>query len=403
MTGWQAPPPSPTLAAQLDQAIAFAEGQTENLYRRLPDLEQAQDEAYPEAVLLGQKRYRMLNASHWGAGFFPATLWALYQLTGRADWKRRAENKTLGLWGEVVWDYSSNIGYKMIPFREAHRLTGDPTFLSFMLRGAETYTRSFGAELCVGSIPTWNPGSRRVAGAPLMHAVHTGGLMNIDLLFWAAGQPGGDPRWFQIAHRHAANAVRDQIRPDGAAYHIVDYHPGCPPRGWRWRGTDSGDPDGIKARPQALAIYGLTAAYVHTKDRALLDAAVRAASFFIAPAHAPADGVPYTDILLGPVSDQARESSAAAIAASALLDSRHPARRRGGRSPALPGGRRAAAGLAGHALSRPRPDRGHPGPGQRAAEPERGPHLVAAHRRLRVHGCHPQVPGPRHPLPGPGV
>jgi unsaturated chondroitin disaccharide hydrolase len=315
-----APAPSPALVAQLEQAIAFAESQTENLYRRLPDLEKAQDEAYPEAVLVGQTKYRMLNAAHWGAGFFPATLWALYELTGRADWKRRAESKTLGLWGEVVWDYSSNIGYKMIPFREALRLTGDPTFLSFMLRGAETYTRGFGAELCVGSIPTWNPGSRRVKGAPLMHAVHTGGLMNIELLFWAAEQPGGNRQWFDIAHRHAQNAVRDQIRPDGAAYHIVDYHPGCPPRGWRWRGTDSGDPEGIKARPQALAIYGLTTAYEHTKDRALLEAAVRAAAFFIAPAHAPADGVPYTDILLGPVSDQPRESSAAAIAASALLE-----------------------------------------------------------------------------------
>jgi unsaturated chondroitin disaccharide hydrolase len=314
------PPPSAALVAQLEQAIAFAERQTENLYRRLPDLEKPQDDAYPETVLFGQKQYRMMSATHWSAGFFPAMLWSLYELTGRADWKRRAESKTLGLWGEVAWDYSSNIGYKMIPFREAHRLTGDPTFLSFTLRGAASYTRSFGAELCIGSIPTWNPGTRLVNGVPLQHPVHTGGLMNIELLFWAAAQPGGDRSWHEIAHRHARNAVRDQIRPDGAAYHIVDYHGGCPPRGWRWRGTDSGDPDGIKSRPQALAMYGLTAAYRHTRDPAVLEAAVRTASYFIGNPHVTADGVPYTDIRFGPSAPEARDSSAAALAASALLD-----------------------------------------------------------------------------------
>ena len=378
-------------------------GQTENLYRRLPDLEKPQDDAYPETVLFGQKQYRMMNATHWSAGFFPAMLWSLYELTGRADWKRRAESKTLGLWGEVAWDYSSNIGYKMIPFREAHRLTGDPTFLSFTLRGAASYTRSFGAELCIGSIPTWNPGSRLVNGVPLQHPVHTGGLMNIELLFWAAAQPGGDRSWHEIAHRHARNAVRDQIRPDGAAYHIVDYHGGCPPRGWRWRGTDSGDPNGIKSRPQALAMYGLTAAYRHTRDPAVLEAAVRTASYFISNPHVTADGVPYTDIRLGPSAPEARESSAAALAASALLDLATLRGGRGGRPPALPGGRRTRARLAGHALPRPRAGRRHPGPGQRAPEAGADPRIVVADWRLRFPGRHPQVSGCGHSLPGAGV
>jgi unsaturated chondroitin disaccharide hydrolase len=314
------PGPDPALAAELETALAFAEQQMSRLYARLPELESPQDEAYPEAVPWGTRTYRMLTASQWGAGFFPATLWALYELTGRAEWKRRAEAKTLGLWGEVVWDYGSNIGYKMLAFREGHRLAGDPGLLSFVMRGAETYVRGFGAELCVGSIPTWNPGARKVNGEPLQHGVHTGGLMNIETLFWAAAQPGGARSWHEIARQHARNALRDQLRADGGAFHIVEYHPGCPPRGWRWRGTDSGKSDGTKSRPQALAIHGLYAAYRYTSDPTLLDGAVRAARFMLAPAHATADGVPYTDLLYGPVSREARDSSAAALGASAFLD-----------------------------------------------------------------------------------
>jgi unsaturated chondroitin disaccharide hydrolase len=313
-------PADPALVAELEAALTFAEQQTSRLYARLPELESPQDEAYPEGVPWGTRTYRMLTAGQWAAGFFPATLWALYELTGRAEWKRRAEAKTLGLWGEVVWDYGSNIGYKMLAFREGHRLVGDPGLVSFVMRGAETYVRGFGAELCVGSIPTWNPGVRKVNGEPLRHGVHTGGLMNIETLFWAAAQPGGERRWHDIAWQHAKNAVRDQLRPDGGAFHIVEYHPGCPPRGWRWRGTDSGKADGTKSRPQALAIHGLHAAYRYTADPALLDGAARAARFMLDPAHATADGVPYTDLLYGPVSREARDSSAAALAASAFLD-----------------------------------------------------------------------------------
>ncbi len=67
-------------------------------------------------------------------------------------------------------------------------------------------------------------------------------------------------------------------------------------------------------------MYGLTAAYRHTRDPAVLEAAVRTASYFISNPHVTADGVPYTDIRLGPSAPEARESSAAALAASALLD-----------------------------------------------------------------------------------
>jgi unsaturated chondroitin disaccharide hydrolase len=341
------PSADPALVAELETALSFAEQQMSRLYARLPGLESPQDEAYPEAVPWGARTYRMLTSSQWGAGFFPATSWALYELTGRPEWKRRAEAKTLGLWGEVVWDYGSNIGYKMLAFREGHRLIGDPGLLSFVMRGAETYVRGFGAELCVGSIPTWNPGVRNVNGEPLRHGVHTGGLVNIETLFWAAAQPGGERKWHDIAWQHAKNAVRDQLRPDGAAFHIVEYHPGCPPRGWRWRGTDSGKPDGTKSRPQALAIHGLHAAYRYTADPALLEGAARAARFMLAPAHATTDGVPYTDLLYGPVSREMRDSSAAALAASAFLDLSV--------EPGLPAGQRAQLRAAAerllHALS----------------------------------------------------
>jgi unsaturated chondroitin disaccharide hydrolase len=79
-------------------------------------------------------------------------------------------------------------------------------------------------------------------------------------------------------------------------------------QGWR--------SDSTWARGQAWAIYGFTTAYRHTGEADLLDAARRAADYYIA--HTPAAGIPPND-WLDPAPAEPWEASAAAIAAAGML------------------------------------------------------------------------------------
>src|SRR5678815_1215340 len=72
------------------------------------------------------------------------------------------------------------------------------------------------------------------------------------------------------------------------------------------------------ARGQAWAIYGFTTAYAYTHRAEFLHAAQRTADWFIA--HLPRDGIPYWDMRHPDIPHTERDASAAAIAASGLLD-----------------------------------------------------------------------------------
>jgi unsaturated chondroitin disaccharide hydrolase len=72
------------------------------------------------------------------------------------------------------------------------------------------------------------------------------------------------------------------------------------------------------ARGQAWAIDGFTMTYRETRDARFLDTARRVADWFIA--HLPADRIPYWDFNAPGIPLEPRDTSAAAIAASGLLE-----------------------------------------------------------------------------------
>ena len=76
--------------------------------------------------------------------------------------------------------------------------------------------------------------------------------------------------------------------------------------------------DSTWARGQAWAIYGFTTAYRYTQDPRYLETAHRTADWFTG--HLPPDRVPYWDFDVPQAPPQPRDTSAAAIAASALLE-----------------------------------------------------------------------------------
>jgi unsaturated chondroitin disaccharide hydrolase len=105
-------------------------------------------------------------------------------------------------------------------------------------------------------------------------------LMNLPLLYLAT-EITGDPRFKSIAMRHADTMLEYMLRPDGSANHqlVFDINSGeliATPGG---QGYESGS---SWSRGQAWAVYGYALSYRHTGEKRYLDAAKRAASYFIA-------------------------------------------------------------------------------------------------------------------------
>ncbi|OAS20483.1 hypothetical protein A8708_18090 [Paenibacillus oryzisoli] len=138
----------------------------------------------------------------------------------------------------------------------------------------------------------------------------------LSLLFWAS-EISGDPRFKQIAVRHANTVLKYFIRPDGSVVHIASFDPETgifletlPGQGY--------GPNSAWSRGAAWAIYGLANTYRYTGELRYLDAAKRAAHFFLAAL--PEDQVPPWDFRTESENGEPKDSSAAAIAASGLLE-----------------------------------------------------------------------------------
>jgi unsaturated chondroitin disaccharide hydrolase len=147
-------------------------------------------------------------------------------------------------------------------------------------------------------------------------------MMNVGVVFYAAQQTN-DADLLGKAHQHCLTTRRYLVRGDGSTAHegIFDLDTGrflrqSTHQGWR--------DDSAWARGQAWALYGFSTAYSLTGDRRYLQTAATCADFYLNETSFAADapygpGVPPND-WDEPHQQAQRESSAAAIAASGLLN-----------------------------------------------------------------------------------
>jgi uncharacterized protein YyaL (SSP411 family) len=135
---------------------------------------------------------------------------------------------------------------------------------------------------------------------------------------WAA-RAANEPRYREIAIAHADTALKNHFRPDGSSFHLVDYDPKT--GAVRARVSVQGYAnDSAWARGQAWGLYGYTMMYRETRKDDYLAQAHRIARFYMTHPRLPADKVPYWDFDDPAIPDAPRDTSAAAIAASALLE-----------------------------------------------------------------------------------
>ncbi|MFN2604384.1 MAG: hypothetical protein ABR582_16720, partial [Gemmatimonadaceae bacterium] len=264
--------------------------------------------------------------TQWTSGFFPGLLWYMYALDRNAEWKSLAQRWTRGIEPASRMTNTHDLGFMVFnSFGHGFLLTRDTTYKRVVLDASKSLVTRYNPK--VGAIKSWDTENVSDARRTWKYPVIVDNLMNLEMLFEASRW--GDPEWKRIAEHHAMTSMRAHVRSDGSTAHIALFDPatGKLEKTVTWQGYSDSS---AWARGQAWALYGLTRAYAHTRDRDFLSGAERVADWFIA--NAPADGVPFWDFRDPNIPFVERDASAAAIASSGLFDlARHVGRERGAR------------------------------------------------------------------------
>lgn len=289
------------VSAQVDTARAVAVAKLAATDANLPVA------LYPHSTdALG--KWTLYAPKFWVSGFLPGSLWMTYESTAAESWRTAAVRRQAPIEPYSKLSGTNDIGFMLLcSYGNGYRLTGDPAYRSIVLTGANSLSKRFSPT--VGMIRSINTTTREFW-------VNSDTTMNLELLF--RGTALGGPKTLRDqAVSHARRVIRDFIRPDGSTQHLVVYNDetGSIIR----KGTIQGySADSTWSRGQAWVIYGLTSAYRETGDPAFLDAVHATSDYWIA--NVPDDLVPYWDFDAPGIPDVPRDSSAAAIAASAFLE-----------------------------------------------------------------------------------
>jgi unsaturated chondroitin disaccharide hydrolase len=246
----------------------------------------------------------------WTSGFYAANLWNLYEYTKDKKWEAAARKWTAGLEKEKFNTRTHDLGFMLYcPFGNGYRLTNDPAYKEILLQGARSLTTRFNKK--AGVIKSWDHGRWQFP-------VIIDNMMNLEFLFWAT-KVSGDSSFYKVAVTHANTTMKNHFRADYSSYHVIDYD--TLTGAVRAKNTAQGYADeSAWARGQAWGLYGYTVTYRETKDKRYLEQAQKIADFFLKHPNLPADKVPYWDFNAPNIPNEERDASAAAIAASGLLE-----------------------------------------------------------------------------------
>ena len=283
-----------------DQVLTLAQGQLTNT------LAYTSTSQFPtETNPANSNHWNLAVSSQWTSGFFPGSLWFMYENTLDNSWMTRATSQTASMLSQDTNASDHDIGFKILgSYGNAYRITRDPSYLSVIQTAAQAMTTLY--RPAAGVIESWPNYDSHIT-------VIIDNMMNLELLFFAA-QNGGDPSWYDMAVSHAVKTMQNHVRPDGSTFHVVDYNPdGTVYSRFTVQGAGNNT---TWSRGQAWAIYGFTMTYRYTHDPRFLATAQSAADYFLN--NLPPDFVPYWDF--SKCCTAPRDSSAAAIAAAGLLE-----------------------------------------------------------------------------------
>lgn len=266
----------------------------------------------------------------WTSGFFAGSLWQLYEYTNNEKWKNEAEKWTHAL--EPVKHVTDNhdVGFMAYcSYGNGLRLTKNESYSDILIQAAKSLSTRY--DSTIGSIKSWEYRKAWDGKTEWFFPVIIDNMMNLELLFYAS-KASGNPKYKDIAKKHAETTMKNNYRADYSSYHVVDYD--TITGKVLDKATCQGYTDASAwARGQAWGLYGFTMVYRETKDSKFLNFAENIADYIINHPRLPEDKIPLWDFNatdpsfkpewkpdLSLYTLKERDVSAAAIIASALYE-----------------------------------------------------------------------------------
>ncbi|MFD2114803.1 glycoside hydrolase family 88 protein [Paenibacillus yanchengensis] len=247
----------------------------------------------------------------WTSGFWPGMLWLMHDVTKKDSYKEAVWNwdkKIAESFTEYPVFLHHDVGFQFLPTAVIkYELTGDQEALAIGMQAANFLAGRY--NVAGEFIRAWN--YDEAIGWAIVDC-----MMNIPLLFWATRMTK-DPRYKHIAIKHADTFLKYAVRNDGSVAHILSFEPETG-EFIEELGGQGNAPYSAWSRGNSWALHGLAICYRETGEQRYLDAAKQISHYFVAAL--PEDNVPYWDYRVENLEQAPRDSSAAAIAASGLLE-----------------------------------------------------------------------------------
>jgi unsaturated chondroitin disaccharide hydrolase len=285
------------LMQKASQAMDFAGTQLRHLVETYPDY-------LPMYTVGGRWKHGGEAWTNWCEGFLGGQLWLMHRHTRDEYWRAKAEHYSRLIEHRKTDRHVHDLGFLFwSTWKRWYDLTGDLAVQAVVIQAGRTqglrfkekgkYLRSFVAE----------------------DSLFIDIMMNVGIIFYAAQQTH-DADLARIATEHCLTTRKYLVRGDGSTSHegLFDLNTGeflrqSTHQGWRG--------DSSWSRGLAWALYGFGTVYGFMRDARFLQTAEACANFYIE--RTPAHGVPPND-WDEPNPALPYESSAAAIAASGMLD-----------------------------------------------------------------------------------
>jgi hypothetical protein len=269
----------------------------------------------PKTIINGKIRY--IAPQEWTSGFFPGSMWYLFELTGDPKWRELGIKYTEALDTVKHLTWHHDVGFMIgCSYGNGLRLSGNTDYKDVIVHAARSLSTRF--RPVAGIIQSWNVDRGWQSERGWECPVIIDNMMNLELLFDATKYTG-DSSFYHIAVTHADNTIKHQFRPDYGTWHVIDFS--LTDGSVRNKHTAQGYAhESTWARGQAWAIYGYVVTYRETGDQKYLEQAEKAFDFVANHPNLPEDGIPYWDFNAPGIPDALRDASSAAIMASALYE-----------------------------------------------------------------------------------
>lgn len=303
----QAAAPKQKMAKFIQKEMDFAVLQSMRMYESVKDLDGRLVNTVRDGVL------ETCDSKNWVAGFFPGTLWYLYEYTGDPAILDAAGRMTERMAPEQYNRDNHDVGFMIYcSYGNGWRLTGRDDYRQVIVNAGNSLSTRFSP--AVGCTRSWNP-------QPWKHRdfiVIVDNMMNLELLTVTSALTG-DGKFMDMARTHANTTIRNHYRPDYSSFHVVNYDEGTGEI--LSKETEQGYQDGSAwSRGQAWGLYGFTMMYRQTRDPRYLEQAVNIGKFLMNHPALPKDKIPYWDLDVPVEKDTPRDASSACIMASALIE-----------------------------------------------------------------------------------